>query len=238
MLAANCSTASEHSRRPSASVVGAGGAVAVGLGVVGTGFAGVVRAGLVTAGLVTAGLVTAGLVAVVTAGLAGVGVALRAVGLALVVDVALVRAGVAGVTPTGFVGAVARVLVAEVLVAGLPVVAGAAATAPLPAVAVVVAAVDAVAPDEPVPAGLLDGAGGADVRALEDKVAAEAGALEPVSVSREANTPVNVGAAEPLTAAVPVAPLGVPPFDRPATTKITPTSTAIRTTMKITRRSQ
>ena len=58
----------------------------------------------------------------------------------------------------------------------------------------------------------------------------------------DARTPVSVGAVDPLTAMELPAPVpepdGIEPLERPATTKITPTSTAMSTTMKITRRSQ
>jgi hypothetical protein len=138
----------------------------------------------------------------------------------------------AGVVTAGVVGVVAAVLGVGLALVGLGfaavvtdgfVVAGFAALA-----AAEVSPLDAAA------VALL--ADGADGTALDEAATA---ALDAGVVSREASTPVNVGAAvDPLTVAVFAVPPGVPPFDRPATRKITLTNAAMTTTMKITRRSQ
>lgn len=244
MSATSRSTESEQSRRPCASVLGADvvgvALVAAGLALVGAGLARVAGVGLagVVAGAGLAGVVAAGFAGVVTAGLAAVvtvGLAAEVTtGVAAVVTAALVAGGTAPVV-VSFPGAGTAAVLGAVR-------AGVDATG-LPAAALATAAVENGTVDEPVAltAALLEGG----VEAFTDDcipaaaaLDSSAAALDAVADGREARTPVSVGTADPLTAAVLAVAPGVPPFDRPPTTKITATRAAMSTTMKITRRSQ
>ena len=200
-------------------MLGAGGAVVVGLAGAGAAF-----------DVGAAGVVTAGFAVVEPA----------VVGFPVVDTVARLPAegrpgfAVAGeVAPDFAVTEVTALVVAAGLLAAALLAAGLLAAVGLLPVVALLAEPDTRAP---LTGAALDA--GAEIEAPEDCVPPDSAAPALLTVERVAKTPVSVGAADWLTAAAPAAPLGTAPFDRPATTKITPTNTAISTTMKIMRRSQ
>jgi hypothetical protein len=209
---------------------------------------------------VLVGLVGIGFGLVGFAVVAGLVVGVGLVGLVVGVDRTPVGVGLAAVAPAGFAGVVTAGLVAGFVVTGLVVggvvvtgvaVTGVAVTGfvvagvgdgavvamPLPGAAGPAAGDELGVPDAPV-GELLPGDDATGEGAGPLVRGADAAAAELVTVGRDASTPVSVGTAGPLTAVLLPVPVGSPPLDRPATTKITPTSAAISTTMKMTRRSQ
>lgn len=225
VVAVSCNTASEHSGRPWASVVGAGGAVgfcvtlgfALGVAVVGVGFA---LLGLALVGVTPLGAAVVGAPVVGAAVVGGPAFGAAVDGAGPVVVAACFAPVVVGFPPGG-VG-----------------MAGAVVAGTRPAVAGIDPPEVEAPPDDGDKAAEVEATvAAADPPAAADDTPVEA-AAELAGVNREASTPVNVGAADPLIGTALLALLGVPPLDRPATTKITPTNTAISTTMKVTRRIQ